>query len=102
VRLEEESSKAGRPNLGAEERIYVFPTDGSRRTKRRSAESNSTPGFRRGPEEVPEESPGLQRRRRPVTIKARVIEKNFSFREASASFQAERFFFVRVELSVCW
>jgi hypothetical protein len=29
---------------------------------------------------------------RPVTIKARVIEKNFTFREASASFQAERFF----------
>jgi hypothetical protein len=29
---------------------------------------------------------------RPVTIKARVIEKIFSFREASASFQAERFF----------
>jgi hypothetical protein len=27
-----------------------------------------------------------------VTIKARVIEKFFSFREASASFQAERFF----------
>jgi hypothetical protein len=46
----------------------------------------------REPEEVPEESPGLQRRRRPVTIKARVTEKNFSLREASASFQAERFF----------
>jgi hypothetical protein len=29
---------------------------------------------------------------RPVTIKARVIEKFFSFREASASFQAELFF----------
>jgi hypothetical protein len=29
---------------------------------------------------------------RPVTIKARVIEKIFSFREASASFQAEHFF----------
>jgi hypothetical protein len=27
-----------------------------------------------------------------VTIKARVLEKKFSFREASASFQAERFF----------
>jgi hypothetical protein len=37
----------------------------------------------------------------PVTIKARVIEIFFSFREASASFQAERFFF-RVELSVFW
>jgi hypothetical protein len=31
---------------------------------------------------------------RPVTIKARVIENFFSFREASASFQAERFFFL--------
>jgi hypothetical protein len=29
---------------------------------------------------------------RPVTIKARVIENIFCFREASASFQAERFF----------
>jgi hypothetical protein len=28
-------------------------------------------------------------------------EKKFSFREASASFQAEGFFFIRVELSVC-
>jgi hypothetical protein len=35
---------------------------------------------------------------RPVTIKARVIEKFFSFREASASFQAERFFFVRIRV----
>jgi hypothetical protein len=33
-----------------------------------------------------------------VTIKARVIEKIFSFREASASFQAERFFFVRIRV----
>jgi hypothetical protein len=39
---------------------------------------------------------------RPVTIKARVIENFFSFREASASFQAERFFLVGFELSVCW
>jgi hypothetical protein len=38
----------------------------------------------------------------PVTTKARVIEKFCSFREARASFQAERFFFVGVELSVCW
>jgi hypothetical protein len=35
---------------------------------------------------------------RPVTIKARVIEKIFSFCEASASFQAERFFFVRIRV----
>jgi hypothetical protein len=28
-----------------------------------------------------------------VTIKARAIENIFGFREASASFQAERFFF---------
>jgi hypothetical protein len=33
---------------------------------------------------------------RPVTIKARVIENIFSFREASASFQAERFFLFRL------
>jgi hypothetical protein len=39
---------------------------------------------------------------RLVTIKARVKEKFFSFSEASASFQAERFFFDRVELLVCW
>jgi hypothetical protein len=37
-----------------------------------------------------------------VTIKVRVIEKKISFREASASFQAERFFLFGFELSVCW
>jgi hypothetical protein len=39
----------GSPNPDAEERICGSPTEGSWRTKRRSAESNSTPGFRRLP-----------------------------------------------------
>jgi hypothetical protein len=60
--------------------------------------SSSTVGPRKSPRNV-QVSRDVDR---PVTIKARVIEKIFSFREASASFQAERFFFVRVELSVCW
>jgi hypothetical protein len=47
----------------------------------------------RGPEEVPEERPGLQRRRPPRDDQGQGDRKNFfSFREASASFQAERFF----------
>jgi hypothetical protein len=78
VRLEEESRKSKPRRRGADLRI---PTEGSRRTERRSAESNSTPGFRRPPW-----ARGTSR------SKVRVIEKNFSFREASASFQAERFF----------
>jgi hypothetical protein len=78
VRLEEESRKSKSRRRGADLRI---PMEGSRRTERRSAESNSTPGFRRPPW-----ARGTSR------SKVRVIEKNFSFREASASFQAERFF----------
>jgi hypothetical protein len=86
VRLEEESRNS-KPRR--EERIYE---------SRRKVREEPNVGVRsqitrldfvvhRGPEE----RPGLQRR--PVTIKAKVIEKFFSFREASASFQAERFFF---------
>jgi hypothetical protein len=78
VRLEEESRKAKPRRRGADLRI---PMEGSRRTERRSAESNSTPGFRRPPW-----ARGTSR------SKVRVIEKIFSFCEASASFQAERFF----------
>jgi hypothetical protein len=50
--------------------------------------SSSTVGPRKSPRKV-QVSRDVDR---PVTIKARVIEKIFSFREASASFQAERFF----------
>jgi hypothetical protein len=56
----------------------------------------------RGPEEIPEKVQVSRDVDRSVTIKARAKEIFFSFSEASASFQAERFFFVRVELSVCW
>jgi hypothetical protein len=51
--------------------------------------SSSTVGPRKSPRNV-QVSRDVDR---PVTIKAKVIEKIFSFREASASFQAERFFF---------
>jgi predicted RNase H-like nuclease (RuvC/YqgF family) len=46
----------------------------------------------RGREEVPEKVQVSRDVDRLVTIKARVKEKIFSFSEASASFQAERFF----------
>jgi hypothetical protein len=46
----------------------------------------------RGPEEVPEKVQVSKDVDRLVTINARVKEKIFSFSEASASFQAERFF----------
>jgi hypothetical protein len=46
----------------------------------------------RGPEEVPEERPDLQRRRPPRDDQGQSDRVDFSFREASASFQAERFF----------
>jgi hypothetical protein len=54
----------GSPNLDAEERIYGSPTKGSRRTKRVRSQI-PRPDFvvHRGPEEVPEEPAGLQRRR---------------------------------------
>jgi hypothetical protein len=50
----------------------------------------------RGPEEVPEKVQVSRDVDRPVTIKARVKETFFSFSEAS--FQAERFFFVRIRV----
>jgi hypothetical protein len=46
----------------------------------------------RGPEEVPEENPGLQRRRPPRDDQGQGDRNFFSFHVASASFQAERFF----------
>jgi hypothetical protein len=47
----------------------------------------------------PEENPGLQRRRPPRDDQGQGDRKIFlSFREASASFQAERFFFVRIRV----
>jgi hypothetical protein len=39
---------------------------------------------------------------RPVTIKARVIEKIFSFREAGRRFRQNVFFLFGFELSICW
>jgi hypothetical protein len=51
--------------------------------------SSSTVGPRKSPRNV-KVSRDVDR---PVPIKAKVIEKKFSIREASASFQAERFFF---------
>jgi hypothetical protein len=53
--------------------------------------SSSTVGLRKSPRNL-QVSRDVER---PVTIKTMVIEKFLSFREASASFQAERFF-VRV------
>jgi hypothetical protein len=50
--------------------------------------SSSTVGRRKSPRNV-QVSRDVNR---PTTIKARVIEKIFSFREGKASFQAERFF----------
>jgi hypothetical protein len=76
VRLEEESRKAKPRRRGADLRI---PTEGSRRTERRSAESNSTPGYRRPPwaRGVPEERPGLQRRRPPRDDQGQGDSKKF-------------------------
>jgi hypothetical protein len=92
VRLEEKSRKSKPRRRGADLRI----PDG-RFAKNQTPEcgvkfhariSSSTVGPRKFPRNV-QVSRDVDR---PVTIKARVIEKNFSFREASASFQAERFF----------
>jgi hypothetical protein len=53
----------------------------------------------RGPEEVPEERPGLQRRRPPRDDQD---QKNFLvFAKPGRRFR-KNVFFVRVELSVCW
>jgi hypothetical protein len=92
VRLEEESRKSKPRRRGAHLRI----PDG-RFVENRTPEcgvrfhariSSSTMGSRKSPRIV-QNSRDVDR---PVTIKARVIEKFFSFWEASASFQAERFF----------
>ncbi|KAH0818975.1 hypothetical protein GEV33_003816 [Tenebrio molitor] len=101
VRLEEESRKSKPRRRGAD----LWIPDG-RFVKNQTPEcgvkfhariSSSTVGPRKSPRKV-QVSRDVDR---PVTIKARVIEKNFSFREASASFQAERFFFLSSgELSV--
>jgi hypothetical protein len=96
VRLEEESRKSKPRRRGADLRI----PDG-RFAENQTPEcgvtfhariSSSTVGPRKSPRKV-QVSRDVDH---PVTIKARMIEKIFSFWEASASFQAERFFFVRV------
>jgi hypothetical protein len=96
VRLEEASRKSEPRRRGADLRI----PDG-RFAENRTPEcgvkfhariSSSTEGLRKSPRNI-QISRDVDR---PVTIKARVIETFFSFREASASFQAERFFFVQV------
>jgi hypothetical protein len=56
----------------------------------------------RGPEEVPEESPGLQRRRPPRDDQGQGDEKFLVFAKPARRFRQNVFFFVRVELSVCW
>jgi hypothetical protein len=88
VRLEEESRKSKPRRRGADLRIpdgrFVKNQTPECGVKFHARISSSTMGPRK-----------VQVSRdvdRPVTIKARVIEKIFSFREASASFQAERFF----------
>jgi hypothetical protein len=90
VRLEEESRKAKPRRRGADLRIpdgrFVKNQTPECGVKFHARISSSTVGPR-----------NVQVSRdvdRPVTIKARVIEKKISFREASALFQAERFFFL--------
>jgi hypothetical protein len=92
VRFEEESRKSKPRHRGADLRI----PDG-RFAENRTPEcgvrfhariSSSTVGPRKSPRNV-QISRDVDR---PVTIKARVIETFFSFWEASASFQAKRFF----------
>jgi hypothetical protein len=102
VRLEEESRKAKPRRRRADLRIpdgrFVKNQTPECGVKFHARISSSTVGPRKSPRNV-QVSRDVDR---PVMIKTRVIEKIFSFREASASFQAERFFSVRVELSVCW
>jgi hypothetical protein len=105
VRLEEESRKSNPRRREAD----LWIADG-RFVKNQTPEcgdkfhariSSSTVGPRKSPRNV-QVSRDVDR---PVTIKARVIEKNFSFREASASFQAEQnvfFLLLGFELSCCW
>jgi hypothetical protein len=95
ARLEEESRKSKPRRRGADLRIpdgrFVKNQTPECGVKFHAQISSSTVGPRNV--QVPRDVD------RPVTIKARVIEKNFSFREASASFQAERFFLFGFELS---
>jgi hypothetical protein len=93
VRLEEESRKSKPRRREAELRIpdgrFAENQTPECGVKFHARISSSTVGPRKSPRNV-QVSRDVNR---PVTIKARVIEKKFSFREASASFQAERFFF---------
>jgi hypothetical protein len=92
VRLEEESRKSKPRRRGADLRIpdgrFVKNQTPECGVKFHAQISSSTVGPRNSPMKV-QVSRDVDR---PVTIKARVIEKNFCFPEASASFQAERFF----------
>ncbi|KAH0819801.1 hypothetical protein GEV33_002990 [Tenebrio molitor] len=101
LRLEEESRKSKHRRRGADLRIpdgrFVKNQTPECGVKFHARISSSTVGPRKSPRNV-QVSRDVDR---PVTIKARVIEKFFSFREASASFQAERFF-CSGWLSVCW
>jgi hypothetical protein len=93
VRLEEESRKSKPRRQGADLRIpdekFVKNQTPECGVKFHAWISSST----MGPGKSPRNVQVFKDVDRPVTIKARVIEKFFSFREASASFQAERFFF---------
>ncbi|KAH0813624.1 hypothetical protein GEV33_009166 [Tenebrio molitor] len=97
VRLEEESRKSKSRRRGADLRIpygrFVKNQTPECGVKFHVRISSSTLGPRKSPRNV-QVSRDVDR---PVTIKARVIEKMFSFREASASFQAEHFF-VRIRV----
>jgi hypothetical protein len=99
VRLEEESRKSKPRRRGADPRRKVREESNAR-----VRNQIPRPDFvvHRGPEEVPEERPGLQRLRPPRDDQGQGDKKKFSCREASASFQAERFFLFGFELSVCW
>jgi hypothetical protein len=92
VRLEEESRKSKPRRRGADLRIpngrFVKNQTPECGVKLHARISSSTVGRRKSPRNV-QVSRDVNR---PTTIKARVIEKIFSFREGKASFQAERFF----------
>jgi hypothetical protein len=100
VRLEEESRKAKPRRRGADPRRKVR---GEPNAGVRSQIPRLDFVVHRGPEEVPEERPGLQRRRPPRDDQGQGVKKKFfSFHEDSASFQTDRFFFFGFELSFCW
>jgi hypothetical protein len=56
----------------------------------------------RGPRKSPKNVQVSRDVDRPVTIKARVIDFFFVFAKPARRFRQNVFFFVRVELSVCW